>query len=85
MINAFLSIIYIIAASIFTHLPNISSTSFVGTAIINTKGALATVSKVLPHFTTALLIVLAFDLTFEFGYFTFKVLYWGLRRLPTQS
>lgn len=63
--------------------------------VVDTSGfaaSLATGSQYLsvpyqfiPSIIATILIIVAFDLLFEGGYLFFKVIYWVLRRFPTQS
>ena len=44
---------------------------------------LSTINQFLPM--GSLIAILLFDVTFETGYLTFKIIYWFIRRFPTQS
>jgi len=64
-------------------LPDITSTSAIASSITAASGYLSALAQFLPIGTT--LLILGFDLIFETGYFAFKVIYWIIRRFPTQS
>jgi len=66
-------------------LPPVSAGSGFVSAITTASGYISGVYSFLPAVTTTLLAILAFDLLFEGGYLIFKVIYWVIRRLPTQS
>ena len=74
-----------IAYGLVSFLPDISINSNFGTAIVTTNGYIGTAYSFLPVITVSLLAIIAFDVTFEFIYFTYKIIYWIIRRFPTQS
>jgi hypothetical protein len=83
--SAFLNIIFAVLGFIIGLLPNIETSSAFGTAIITGSGYLATLYSFLPFIISTLLAIIVFDLLFESGYLLFKVVYWVIRRFPTQS
>lgn len=64
-------------------LPNVSQISAIGTAVTTVSGYLASLDTFLPI--TAILAILSAFIVYEFSYFSFKVVYWIIRRIPTQS
>jgi len=83
--SAFLNIFYIVLGALIGLLPDISTTSAFSTAITTGSSYLATLYSFLPLIISTLLAIIVFDLLFETGYMIFKVVYWVIRRLPTQS
>jgi len=74
-----------LASKLVAKLPDISATSDFGNAIITANGYIATAYSFLPVITVTLLAVIVFDILFEGGYFLYKIIYWIIRRFPTQS
>jgi len=74
-----------IVAYLISLLPEVSITSPFGTAIVTANGYISTAYSFLPFITLSLLAIIAFDVAFEFSYFVYKIIYWIIRRFPTQS
>lgn len=85
IINTFINIVYNILEFFVNKLPEVSGTSIFGSAISTGNQYISAVHSFLPHTTVALIAIIAFDLIFEGSYFIFKMVYWVIRRLPTQS
>jgi hypothetical protein len=83
--SAILNIFFWVLGYLIDFLPNINIDGNFGTAIATGSGYLSVLYTFIPLITTTLLAVLAFDLIFEGGYMIFKVVYWVIRRFPTQS
>lgn len=83
--SAFLNLFYKVLGYLIGFLPDISTTSAFSTAITTGSRYLATVYSFLPFIISTLLAIIVFDLVFETGYMIFKVVYWIIRRFPTQS
>jgi len=66
-------------------LPTISDTGVFASSVSNASGYVSGVYTFLPHITTALLGMIFFDIVFETAYLLYKVIYWVIRRFPTQS
>lgn len=85
IVSIFLNIIYTILNFFVDRLPGLSSTSFFGTIINTASQYISTIHTFLPYSTISLVAIIGFDMVFESGYFFFKVIYWVIRRFPTQS
>lgn len=83
--STFLSIILVVITYIIGLLPDITATPTFTTAITTGSGYLSAISGVIPVIVYTLLTIISFDLLFEGGYLFYKIVYWVLRRLPTQS
>ena len=83
--SAIVNIIFVVLGYLIGLLPSINTTSSFGIAIITASGYLATLYAFIPFIISTLLAIIVFDLLFETGYLTFKVVYWVIRRFPTQS
>jgi len=81
IVNFVLGIVYFLVNT----LPDVSNTSNFGTAIVTANGYIATAYTFLPLITITLLAIIIFDVAFEFAYFVYKIIYWIIRRFPTQS
>lgn len=85
MINILLQLVFIIVFNLVNLLPNVSTTSAFGTAIMTASGYISALHDFVPYITITILAVLSFDVVFESGYLAFKGIYWIIKRLPTQS
>jgi hypothetical protein len=74
-----------IVSFLVSGLPDISYSSSFGSAIVTANGYISTVYSFLPLITASLLAIVVFDVAFEFSYFLYKIIYWIIRRFPTQS
>jgi hypothetical protein len=83
ILNIIISLIYNVVGGLLSKLPSVSTTNGFGAAVSTASGYLSALSVILPI--TTLLAILAFDIAFETGYLAFKVIYWIIRRFPTQS
>lgn len=66
-------------------LPDVSTNSAFGSAMSTASGYISTAYSFMPVITASLLAILIFDVAFESGYFLYKIIYWIIRRFPTQS
>ena len=64
-------------------LPDVSNNSSMSTAITTASSYLVGLNSFLP-ITTILAIVFAF-IVYEASYFSFKIIYWIIKRIPTQA
>lgn len=83
--SVFLSIIISAVTFLVNKLPEITATPTFTTAITTGSGYLSAISGVIPVIVFTLLTIISFDLLFEGGYLFYKIIYWVIRRLPTQS
>jgi len=83
--SGILNIIFAVLGFLIGLLPDIQTTSTFGTTIITGSSYLATLYSFIPFIISTLLAIVVFDLLFESGYMIFKVVYWVIRRFPTQS
>lgn len=85
IVSKLVNIIIGIAYFLISKLPDVSYSSSFGTAIVTANGYISTAYSFLPLITITLLAIITFDVVFEFAYFTYKIIYWIIRRFPTQS
>lgn len=83
--SAFLSLFFVAVSGLIGLLPSVSTTSSFGTAITTGSSYISAIHSFMPLITTTLLAIIAFDVLFEGSYLLFKVVYWIIRRFPTQS
>ena len=83
--SGILNIFFIVIGYLVSFLPNIETTSNFGTAITTASTYLSTLYAFIPFIVSTLLAIIVFDVVFESGYMIFKVVYWVIRRFPTQS
>jgi hypothetical protein len=68
-----------------TKLPDVATNSGIGSAIAKGSEYVSGVYAFIPYISTTILAIIAFDIIFESSYLLFKVIYWVIRRFPTQS
>jgi hypothetical protein len=85
MISIILTIILGGIYYLVNFLPTVSDTGVFTPAIIAVSGYITSIYAVFPLLTGTLLVILAFDIAFEVAYLLYKVIYWVIRRFPTQS
>ena len=85
IVTVFLYIFLTIILFFLGLLPDIVVSSNLTNTISTMSGYISSIYSFLPSTMTAILGVLAFDLAFEGGYLLFKIVYWIIKRLPTQS
>jgi len=83
--SAILNIIFLVLGYLIGLLPDITIDSNFTTAIMTASSYLSTLYSFLPFIVSTILAIIVFDLLFESGYMIFKVVYWVIRRFPTQS
>lgn len=83
--SAILLVIFGTLNFLVAFLPTVSDTGTYSAAITTASGYISAVYTFVPNITTALLAIIAFDLVFETAYLLYKVIYWVIRRFPTQS
>jgi len=81
--SAFFLVIFTIANGLLSQLPDVTTTSPFSAGVVEASGYLSGINGLVP--VDSVLLILTFYAFFEFGYFTFKVVYWIIRRFPTQS
>ena len=85
IVSLFLNIIFGSLNYIVSFLPTVSDTGAFSTAITTASHYVSAVYAFIPTITTTLLAIIAFDIVFETAYLLYKVVYWVIRRFPTQS
>jgi len=83
--SAFLNLFFRVVSALVDGLPNITTNSAFGTAIITGSSYISAIHSFIPLISTTLLAIIAFDVLFEGSYLLYKVIYWVIRRFPTQS
>lgn len=84
--TAILYVIYAILwipVQLIANLSDVSSITGIGSGVIMASNYLHGLNAFLPM--TTLLSVLGIVITYETAYFTFKLIYWVIKRIPTQS
>jgi len=83
--SAFIYLFFKTVNFFISYLPNISTTGLIYTSVTTASGYLTSIHQIFPYITVALLALLGFNVAFESAYFLFKLVYWIIRRFPTQS
>jgi hypothetical protein len=83
--SAFLNSVFGIVSFFINKLPEINTSSGIGSAIAKGSTYISGVYAFIPLISTTILAIIAFDIIFESGYLLYKVVYWIIRRFPTQS
>jgi hypothetical protein len=83
--SAFLALFFRVVSSLIGLLPAVSATSSFGAAISTGSSYISAIHSFLPLITATLLAIVVVDVLFESSYLLFKVIYWIIRRFPTQS
>lgn len=85
IITLFLNIIFLALGYLLSLLPTVTDGGYFTDAITTASSYISSVYAFIPVITVTLLAILAFDILFESGYLLYKVIYWVIRRFPTQS
>jgi hypothetical protein len=85
LISSFITFFFNTVSFLLSYLPDIPAYSSITTAITTIGGYISSIYSFIPFIITTILAILAFDILFETGYFLFKIIYWVIRRIPTQS
>jgi len=85
IVTLFLNIIFGVLSYLVSLLPTVTDGGYFTTAMTTASGYISAVYSFIPVITTTLLAILVFDILFESGYLLYKVIYWVIRRFPTQS
>jgi len=83
--SAFLNAIFGAVSYLMGFLPEVTVNSGIGSSIAKASSYIAGVYGFIPLIATSLLAIIAFDIIFESSYLLYKVIYWIIRRFPTQS
>lgn len=83
--SALLNAVFGVVSFFINKLPSITTNSGIGTAIATGSTYISGVYAFIPFISTTILAIIAFDIIFESGYLLYKVIYWVIRRFPTQS
>lgn len=67
------------------YLPTVTIGGNFATSIVTGSTYISSIYAVLPVIIVTLFAILTFDIVFESGYMLYKVIYWIIRRFPTQS
>ena len=81
----FLTIIFGALTYLVGFLPVVSDSGVFSSAISTASTYISAVYSFIPTITSTLLAIIAFDIIFETAYLLYKVVYWVIRRFPTQS
>lgn len=85
IVTLFLNIIFGVLSYLVSLLPTVTDGGTFTSAITTASGYISAVYAFIPVITITLLAILSFDILFESGYLFYKVVYWVIRRFPTQS
>ena len=83
--SVFFNLIFSAVSFLVNKLPDVSMNSNFTVAISTASTYITAIYNLFPYIITAVLAIIAFDLLFEGAYMLFKVIYWVIRRFPTQS
>jgi hypothetical protein len=83
--SALLNTIFGAVSFLIDKLPAITTSSGIGTSIAKASQYISGVYAFIPLISTTLLAIVAFDIIFESSYLLYKIVYWIIRRFPTQS
>lgn len=86
IVDAFLQIIYIslwLITSPLRLLPDASLPNIVTSSVSHIVGYILNLNNYLPL--SALTVLIGVAVSYDLGYYTYKLIMWTLRRLPTQS
>lgn len=83
--SGILIIIFGTLSYLVSFLPTVSDTGTFTSAITTASTYISAVYGFIPLITGTLLAIIAFDIVFETAYLLYKVIYWVIRRFPTQS
>lgn len=67
------------------YLPPIDVSGSIFTSVSTASGYLTSIHQIFPYITVAIIAIFGFNIAFETSYFLFKLVYWIIRRFPTQS
>ena len=83
--SALLNAIFGAVSFLINKLPAIATNSGIGSSVITASQYISGVYAFIPLICTTILAIIAFDIIFESSYLLYKVIYWVIRRFPTQS
>jgi|LSQX01.3.fsa_nt_gb hypothetical protein len=83
--STFINLFYNLVNKLVGLLPDISLTSSFSDAIITASSYISAINNFIPSVVLAILAVVTIDIAFETGYLAFKIVYWIIKRFPTQS
>ena len=84
--TAILLLIYIVLSPLIlliTILPDVALNGGIATSITTASAYLSALNTFLP--VSTLIVILGTFTAYELGYFSFKLIYWIIKRIPTQS
>ena len=83
--SALLNGIFGAVSFLINKLPSITTNSGIASSIAKASQYISGVYSFIPLISTTILAIIAFDIIFESSYLLYKVVYWVIRRFPTQS
>ena len=83
--SAILNTIFGAITFLVNKLPAITTSSKFAEAIATGSRYIAGVYAFIPFVVFTILAIISFDVIFEGGYLLYKIIYWVIRRFPTQS
>lgn len=85
LISSFITFFFNAVSFLLSYLPDIPQYSSITSVITTVSSYISSLYSFIPYIIITILAILAFDLAFEAGYLLFKIIYWVIRRIPTQS
>jgi len=83
--SAILNAIFGAVSFLINKLPDITTSSSIGVSVATASTYVSGVYEFIPLIILTLLTIITFDIIFESSYLLYKVIYWVIRRFPTQS
>jgi len=83
--SVFFNLIFTAVSFLVNKLPDVSMNSNFTVAISTASTYLTAIYNIFPYIIITVMAIISFDLLFEGAYLLFKVIYWVIRRFPTQS
>jgi cellobiose-specific phosphotransferase system component IIC len=85
IVSMLITIIFGALFLLIGQLPTVSDTGVFTSAITTVSTYISAIYNIFPLITGTLLLILGFDIAFEVAYMLYKVIYWVIRRFPTQA
>jgi len=85
LLNAFLSFIFDIIINLLNRMTDVTTTSMFVSGTVNATHGMALIAHIMPLTVDGLIVILLAFVAIEVAYWGYKVVYWLIKRIPTQS